>query len=78
MQGALAEQNFTAMKDYAHSLRGMIAFVGARGMVALCQELEQVCQTGGELEQVQTLIQQLEAEYERVAAAIAQEQERCR
>jgi HPt (histidine-containing phosphotransfer) domain-containing protein len=78
MQVALATQDIKALKAYAHSLKGMIAFIGARRMVALCQELEQVCQSEVELEQVPSLMQRLEAEYEQVVVAIAQEQQRCR
>jgi len=62
-----------AVRRAAHSLKSGSADMGAQHMAVLCAELEQRGRSGS-LDGAETLVAQLEDEWERVAAALAAEQ----
>lgn len=72
LQTALDKQNFAQVQHLAHSLRGSSANLGAQAMALLCHELETMSQGGNDMQQMQQLLQQLEAEYIRVIQALEQ------
>mgnify|MGYP005839214743 CR=1 FL=1 len=70
LREAAAENNAEVLRRAAHTLKGSSATLGAVRLSAMCQELELMsCQ--GTLEGVAERVAQIEAEYERVQAALA-------
>ena len=64
--------NAEQLRRAAHNLKGSSSNLGARGMTALCAELEALGK-GGTVEGAQALITSLEQEYQRVCEALASE-----
>ncbi len=60
----------------AHTLKGTCGYVGARGLVRRCVEVEAACQAGG-VAGATGLLDGLEQEFERVRAALEDELREC-
>jgi HPt (histidine-containing phosphotransfer) domain-containing protein len=72
IRDAIAQQDATAVRRAAHSLKGSSANVGARGMQHVCERLEQDAASGS-LEGAPALLAQLEEESVVVADALRAE-----
>ena len=72
LQAAAAASDMPRVKSQAHSIKGSAGQVGAIGMAALCQRIEQQAGQGA---QVAPLVGELTEAFARVCQAIAAEQE---
>ncbi|MBW4487273.1 MAG: response regulator [Trichocoleus desertorum ATA4-8-CV12] len=81
IQAAVQQQDATALRYAAHSLKGSSATLGAMTLAQWCQELEAIGRTGMMSTgwQVSSLpqLRHLEAEFERVKATLNQELRSC-
>jgi PAS domain S-box-containing protein len=71
MREALEFGDIDRFQRIAHNLKGLSATFGAMKLSTICEELENLSSNGG-LEQVGTLIDQAESEFDLVAAHLAQ------
>jgi signal transduction histidine kinase/CheY-like chemotaxis protein/HPt (histidine-containing phosphotransfer) domain-containing protein len=74
LRRAVAEGNGARVKSSAHGLKGAAANLGARGLAALCSELEKRGREG-KLDDAAALVNRLQPEYEQVCAALEAEVE---
>jgi HPt (histidine-containing phosphotransfer) domain-containing protein len=72
MRDAIARADWVALGDYAHSLKGSCATLGALRMAELCDWLERHDHTGGAAGAA-TACEELAMQYERVRAALERE-----
>ncbi len=70
--GAVADSDGPAADRAAHELRGAAGNLGARGVVALCDELGELSRTG-RLDTGDALLRRLTIEMERVAVSLRAE-----
>lgn len=75
IRSALAEIDLAALRRAVHGLKGSSASLGARGVAALCDELEALPDEDSAREGA-GLLTRLECEYERARRAFADERER--
>jgi PAS domain S-box-containing protein len=68
---AIAGGNAERIAFTAHNLKGSAGVMGARRLIAVCQQLEDAGRTG-QLDPTQAWLAQLDCEYERVCAALVQ------
>lgn len=74
MQTAIGQTDWIALHDAAHSLKSNSAMVGAIALASLCANLEAMSQpTSTTMVELLPLFTAIEAEYERVQAALIQE-----
>ena len=66
---AVTEQDVPALRLAAHSLKGSSGTVGAAGLAAICERLEQ-CGRDANLDGTPALLVELEAEFARVRLAL--------
>ncbi len=76
LRGALAQGDANGFMRAAHSLKGSSGNLGARGMAALCADLEQRARSGT-LDGVEAIVATLEKEFELVRRALEQERRAC-
>lgn len=62
------------VKSVAHTIKGTCGYLGATGLVALCKEVELLSQSGA-VAAAEPVLEQLEAEFQRVQAALERELE---
>jgi len=72
LRRAAAAGDRRTVKFVAHTLKGTCGYLGARGLARICQELEGVS-AGGAMTGGQPLLDELEAEFGRVRAALQHE-----
>jgi HPt (histidine-containing phosphotransfer) domain-containing protein len=62
------------VKSVAHTIKGSCGYLGATGLVALCRELELLSQSGA-VAAAGPVLEQIDAEFQRVQAALERELE---
>jgi HPt (histidine-containing phosphotransfer) domain-containing protein len=71
---AASAGNARSVKSVAHTIKGACSYLGATGLVALCKEVELLSQSGA-VAAAEPVLEQLEAEFQRVQAALERELE---
>ena len=72
LRRAIASGDAFAMKAAAHSLISANGFLGAKRLIELCKELQNLSETGAVAETV-PLLPVLETEFEKVCKALSEE-----
>jgi HPt (histidine-containing phosphotransfer) domain-containing protein len=74
LRRAASQGDARGVKSAAHTIKGSCGYLGATGLVALCKDVERLSQSGA-VAAVEPVLEQLEAEFQRVQAALEGELE---